>query len=163
MAARPARRAGERLSTVTARLAEAYGVEARLLPATDGRLRTWIDTAAGSFPFQEWFVGRGHRDDVDGVRFEGSDAAAPAPGTLEALAGLRPRLVMDAEKLPGSRVLEGRFTAIQQAIGTPKGRDAGARYLREFVEDVKASGLVARVIEGNGVRGVSVAPEAPSR
>ena len=55
--------------------------------ATDDRLRTWIDTPAGSFPFQEWFVGRGHRDDVDGVRFEGSDAAAPAPGTLEALAG----------------------------------------------------------------------------
>jgi len=80
---------------------------------------------------------------------------------LEALAGLRPRLVTDAEKLPGSRVLEGRFTAIQQAIGTPQGRDAAARYLREFVEDVKASGLVAKAIERNGVRGVSVAPKAP--
>ena len=78
-------RAGEPLSAVTARLAEAYGVEARLLPATDGRLRTWIDTAAGSFPFQEWFVARGHRDEVDGVRFEGADAAAPAAGVLEAI------------------------------------------------------------------------------
>jgi LPPG:FO 2-phospho-L-lactate transferase len=78
-------RAGEPLSAVTARLAEAYGIEAQLLPATDGRLRTWIDTAAGSFPFQEWFVARGHRDDVDGVRFEGADAAAPAAGVLEAI------------------------------------------------------------------------------
>jgi LPPG:FO 2-phospho-L-lactate transferase len=79
-------RAGEPLSMVTARVAAALGVETRLLPATDDRLRTWIDTPAGSFPFQEWFVGRGHRDDVDGVRFEGEDSAAPAPGTLEALA-----------------------------------------------------------------------------
>ncbi len=79
---------------------------------------------------------------------------------LDALAGLRPRLVADAEKLPGSRVLEGRFTAIQQAIGTPKSREAGARYLREFVEDVKASGLVAKAIERHGVHGVSVAPAA---
>ena len=80
-----AMRAGEPLSVVTARLAAALGVEARLLPATDDRLRTWIDTPAGSFPFQEWFVARGHRDEVDGVRFEGAEAALPAPGALDAL------------------------------------------------------------------------------
>jgi hypothetical protein len=57
-----------------------------------------------------------------------------------ALAGLKPRLVTDAEKLPGPRVLDGRFTAVDQAIGTPKGREAGAKYLREFIEDAKASG-----------------------
>jgi LPPG:FO 2-phospho-L-lactate transferase len=79
-------RAGEPLSAVTARLADALGVEARLLPATDDRLRTWLDTAAGSFPFQEWFVARGHRDEVDAVRFEGAGAVGPGPGTLEALA-----------------------------------------------------------------------------
>jgi LPPG:FO 2-phospho-L-lactate transferase len=76
-------RAGEPLSAVTARLARALGVEAAILPATDDRVRTWIDTPAGNFPFQEWFVARGHRDEVDGVRFEGD--AAPAPGVLEAL------------------------------------------------------------------------------
>ncbi|HVM56755.1 MAG TPA: 2-phospho-L-lactate transferase [Gaiellaceae bacterium] len=78
-------RSGEPLSAVTARIGVALGVEARLLPATDDRLRTWIDTPAGSFPFQEWFVARGHRDEVDGVRFEGVAAAAPAPGVLEAI------------------------------------------------------------------------------
>jgi LPPG:FO 2-phospho-L-lactate transferase len=77
--------AGERLSAVTARLAAAAGVEVRLLPATDDRLRTWLETAAGTFPFQEWFVGRAHRDEVDGLRFEGADAARPAPGVVEAL------------------------------------------------------------------------------
>ena len=78
-------RAGEPLSAVTARLARAFGLEAALLPATDDRLRTWLETPAGELPFQEWFVARGHRDEVDGVRFEGAEAAAPAPGVLEAL------------------------------------------------------------------------------
>ena len=77
-------REGEPLSVVTARIAAALGIEARILPATDDRQRTWIDTPAGSFPFQEWFVARGHRDEVDGVRFEGE--ARPAPGVVEALA-----------------------------------------------------------------------------
>ncbi len=78
-------RAGEPLSAVTARIAAALGIESRLLPATDDRQRTWIDTPAGSFPFQEWFVARGHRDEVDDVRFEGDTTAAP--GVLEAIAG----------------------------------------------------------------------------
>ena len=78
-------RAGEPLSAVTARIAAALGIEASILPASDEPQRTWIDTPAGSFPFQVWFVARGHRDEVDGVRFEGG--ALPAPGVLEALAG----------------------------------------------------------------------------
>ncbi len=78
-------RAGEPLSRVTQRLAHAAGVGAVLLPATDDPLRTWLDTPAGSFPFQQWFVARGHRDEVDAVRFDGADAARPAPGVLDAL------------------------------------------------------------------------------
>jgi polar amino acid transport system substrate-binding protein len=62
------------------------------------------------------------------------------------------------KKLPGSRVLDDRFMAIQQALGIVKGRPLGAKYLREFIEDVKASGLVAQAIEKAGVRGVSVPP-----
>ncbi|HZG36099.1 MAG TPA: 2-phospho-L-lactate transferase [Gaiellaceae bacterium] len=76
-------RAGEPLSAVTVRLAAALGVEARILPATNDRLRTWLDTPAGSFSFQEWFVARRHRDDVDAVRFVG--VAEPAPGVVEAI------------------------------------------------------------------------------
>ena len=76
-------RSGQPLSAVTSRIARALGVEPTVLPATDDRLRTWMETPAGSFPFQEWFVARGHRDEVDGVRFEG-DARA-APGVLRAL------------------------------------------------------------------------------
>ena len=79
-------RAGEPLSRVTLRLARALGLEASVLPATDDRLRTWIETPAGELPFQEWFVARGHRDPVDSVRFEGEHGARPAPGVLEAIA-----------------------------------------------------------------------------
>jgi polar amino acid transport system substrate-binding protein len=82
---------------------------------------------------------------------------------LEALAGLRPKLLTDVQKLPGARVLEGQFTAVQQAIGTPKSRDAAAKYLRAFVEEIKASGLVAEAISRNAVEGVSVAPPAPAQ
>jgi LPPG:FO 2-phospho-L-lactate transferase len=79
-------RSGDPLSSVTARITAALGLELALLPATDDSLRTWLDTPAGSFPFQEWFVARGHRDEVDGLRFDGADTAKAAPGTLEALA-----------------------------------------------------------------------------
>jgi LPPG:FO 2-phospho-L-lactate transferase len=78
-------RRGEPLSAVTGRIAAAFGLEATLLPATDDRLRTWVETPAGGLPFQDWFVRRGHRDPVDGVRFEGAESARPAPGVLEAL------------------------------------------------------------------------------
>jgi len=76
---------------------------------------------------------------------------------LEALAGLKPRLITDAQTLQGSRVLEGRFSTVQQSIGTPKGREAGRKFLTDFVDEAKATGLIAKTIDRNGIRGVSVA------
>jgi LPPG:FO 2-phospho-L-lactate transferase len=78
-------RAGDTLSAVTVRISAALGIEASVLPATDEPLRTWLDTPNGSFPFQQWFVARAHRDPVDRVRFEGAAEARPAVGVLEAL------------------------------------------------------------------------------
>ncbi|HEX2650921.1 MAG TPA: transporter substrate-binding domain-containing protein [Burkholderiales bacterium] len=75
---------------------------------------------------------------------------------LDALAGLKARLLSDVEALPGSRILEGQFTSVQQAVGTPKGH-GGADYLHEFVADIKKSGFVGRTIEKHGIRGVSAA------
>ena len=94
------------------------------------------------------------------LRAEGIDASYDLfiKNHLEVLAGLKPRLVSDADKLPGSRVLDGQVTGVQQAVGTKKTRTTGAQYLSEFVEDVKRSGLVAKTIEKHGVRGVTVAP-----
>ncbi len=77
---------------------------------------------------------------------------------LNALAGLRPRLLQDQAKHPGSRILDGSFTRIQQAIGTPRQREAGAAYLQEFVNHIK-TGLVAELIARHAVQGVNVAAQ----
>ncbi|MBR0652898.1 transporter substrate-binding domain-containing protein [Roseomonas terrae] len=96
------------------------------------------------------------------LRAEGLDGALTlfTGEKLEALAGLRPRLLKDVEALPGARILDGQFSAVQQAIGTGRANEAGAAFLRDFVEEAKASGLVARLIEKHKVRGLSVAPAA---
>ena len=93
-------------------------------------------------------------------RVEGIDASYELfkSNGLEVLAGLKPRLVSDAEKLPGSRVLDGQVTGVQQAVGVSRKREAAARFIREFVDDIKRSGLVAKTIEKHGVRGVTVVP-----
>jgi polar amino acid transport system substrate-binding protein len=77
---------------------------------------------------------------------------------LEALAGLRPRLLSDVGKLPGARILEGQFTAVQQAVGTARANTSAAAWLHAFVEEAKASGLIARLITQHKVNGLSVAP-----
>jgi polar amino acid transport system substrate-binding protein len=75
---------------------------------------------------------------------------------LEALAGLKPRLLTDAEMQPGARIMDGRFTAVRQAIGTSRKNIAGAAFLREFVEEAKGSGFVKSLIERHKVRGLSI-------
>jgi LPPG:FO 2-phospho-L-lactate transferase len=79
-------RHGVPLSEATERIAHAMGLEAHLLPATDDPLRTFIESPEGTFPFQTWFVARGHRDEVDAVHYAGAPDARPAPGVREALA-----------------------------------------------------------------------------
>ncbi|HET7158823.1 MAG TPA: transporter substrate-binding domain-containing protein [Burkholderiales bacterium] len=80
---------------------------------------------------------------------------------LEALAGLKPVLLEFAPTLPGSRILDGNFTVVRHTVGMPRdGRDAAAAYLRDVVEDVKATGLVAQWIKKSGVKGLSPAPAA---
>ena len=80
---------------------------------------------------------------------------------LDALAGLRPGLLSDVQKVPGARILDGQFTAVQQAVGTSRNNAAAAAFLRGFVEEAKASGLVGKLIEKHKVVGrLSVAPPA---
>ena len=108
---------------------------------------------------------------VDGPTISNRKEASPeivrAPGIaasfdwfverkLEVLAGLKPKLMEENARLPGSRILEGQITGVQQSIAAPSGRDAAARYLREFVDDVKRSGFVSAAIAKNGVKGVNL-------
>ena len=76
---------------------------------------------------------------------------------LEAMAALKPGLLGDVARLPGSRILEGNFTTVQQSVGVPKGRLAAATYLQSFVDEIK-KGLVAQLIAKHQVKGLSVAP-----
>ena len=80
---------------------------------------------------------------------------------LDALAGLKPALLELAPRIPGSRILDGNFTVVRHTVGMPRdGRDAAVAYVRDLVEEVKASGLVAEWIRKSGVKGLSVAPAA---
>lgn len=78
-------RDGATLSEATRSVAEAYGLTLRLLPVSDDRIRTTVETDAGTLAFQEYFVKRRTEDDVRSVRFEGAAEASPAPGVIEAI------------------------------------------------------------------------------
>ncbi|MEI7430208.1 MAG: ABC transporter substrate-binding protein [Betaproteobacteria bacterium] len=82
---------------------------------------------------------------------------------LEVAAGVKQFLVQYARSHPEVRLMDGRFMAIEQAVGTPKGREAGARYLRQFVEEMKASGFIAKGLERSGQGEATVAPASPVR
>jgi LPPG:FO 2-phospho-L-lactate transferase len=125
---------GEPLSEVTRRLAEGLGVAVRLIPATDDRLRTKIQTPDSELDFQEWFVKRRHADRVDGVRFEGAEDARPAPGVVEAIE--EADVVLIAPSNP--------FVSIQPILAVPGIEDA----LRD-----KRVAAVSPLVGGKALRG----------
>jgi len=83
-------------------------------------------------------------------------------GKLDVVAGVKPQLEAEARRVPGLRLLPGRFMAINQAMGTPRGREAGAKYLYDFIDEMKVSGFVAETFARNGIDGATIAPaDAP--
>jgi polar amino acid transport system substrate-binding protein len=83
--------------------------------------------------------------------------------SYEVAAGVKQQLEMDAKRNPGVRILPGRFMVINQAMASQRGKDAGARYVRAFIEDMKASGFVARALERHKQAGAGVAPAGDAR
>ena len=109
---------------------------------------------------------RDHIRHAELVETDGMDSAVDAflEQRLEVLAGLRARMVDDVKRIPGSRILDGQFTAVQQAIGTHLDRPRAAEFLQSFVDEAIASGFVAELIEKHGVSGrLSVAKARPLR
>jgi polar amino acid transport system substrate-binding protein len=81
---------------------------------------------------------------------------------LEVSAGVKQQLEADAKRVSGVRMLVGRFMTINQAMAVPKGREAGARYVRDFIEEMKATGFVAQALARHKVEGAAVAgPDDP--
>lgn len=97
------------------------------------------------------------------LRVEGGLAAAKlfVDENLDALAALRPSLAVEAKGIPNTRIIPGNYTTAQQAVGIPKGNPEALRFLHQFVEDAKSSGLVAQLIKKHGVsERIAVAPPA---
>lgn len=153
-------RAGATLSQVTAQLAAALGVGARLLPVTDDRVATLVDTPAGRLPFQEYFVRRRHADPVLGVVYEGIEDARPAPGVIDAVGGAdvvvlapsNPFLsVFPLLGVPGMReALEtttARRLAVSPIVGGQAVKGPAAQILKTLGHEVSALG-VARLYQG---------------
>jgi polar amino acid transport system substrate-binding protein len=81
-------------------------------------------------------------------------------GEVDVLAGLKHQLMEVQPQMPGARVLDGHFLVVEQTLAMPRGRAAGLSYLREFVEEAKASGFVARSLAQSGNPNVPVSPPA---
>ena len=149
-------RAGEPLSAVTADFARRYGLAARLLPASDDRLRTRIVTGDGELAFQEWLVGRRAADPVRAVRFEGVPGARPAPGVLEAIesaelivlapsnpfVSLDPILAVDGLRAAVA-ARRGRVVAITPMIGAQAVKGPLAGMLATLGHEVGAVGVAS--------------------
>ena len=130
------------------------------------------DNAQVDAPGRDIVVGKGsaydlylsrHIQHASLVRAASSQAVVDTflSGNYQVAAGVRQQLEADAARVPGLRLLPGRFMVIEQAMGLPRSRSARAEaLLRSFVEHAKASGEVAAALQRNHVQGVSVAPPA---
>lgn len=146
--------AGAALSEVTAEIAAGHGLALRILPMTDSRIETRIQTPAGELPFQEYFVRRGTADDVLGVRFRGIEASAPAPGVLDAIAGADAVLIAPSNPIvsinpilsvPGVRDAlrrtPARVVAVSPIIGGETVKGPAAKMLRTLGHEASATAI----------------------
>jgi LPPG:FO 2-phospho-L-lactate transferase len=129
-------RRGATLAQVTAEITRALGVGAAIVPMSDDPVRTRICTSSGELEFQTYFVKRRARDSVAGVRFEGADEAAPAPGILEAIAEAEALIVCPSNP----------FISVGPILAVPGIREA----LRERRERVAA---ISPIVGGRALKG----------
>jgi len=137
---------GAPLSTISAEVAQAFGVRFRLVPATDDRLRTRVVVEGDELDFQTWFVGRGHEGRVDAVHYEGAVDASPAPGVLESLA--------EAERLvvcPSNPIVSiGPILAIPAVADALRRRRADAVAVSPIIAGAALNGPAADLLRDLG-------------
>jgi polar amino acid transport system substrate-binding protein len=146
-------------------------IEGAYVVPSDSSLRTIEDVdrdgvrvAAARGSAYELYLSRALKHATLVREHSGSEALARfLKDRLEAAAGVKQPIVAFANANPGLRVIDGRFMSIEQAMGTPKGRHAGARYLHKFIEEMKSSGFVADALERSGQGDAAVAPPSPER
>ncbi len=146
--------AGASLTTVTAEIATAHGLGVRVLPMTDARVETRVQTPAGEFAFQEYFVQRRTEDDVLGVRFAGIESAAPAAGVLDAITAAEIVLIAPSNPIvsigpilavagirEALRATAASVVAISPIIGGETVKGPAAKMLRTLGHEVSAAGI----------------------
>jgi LPPG:FO 2-phospho-L-lactate transferase len=139
--------AGWRLSRVTAALARAFAVRARLLPATDDRVRTFVTTGAGRLPFQRYLVERRGAGRVRRIEIEGARRARPAPGVLAALARSQALVVAPSNPL----VSIGPILAVPAIRAALRRRRAPAAAISPLVGGRPVRGPLHRMLRGLGL------------
>jgi LPPG:FO 2-phospho-L-lactate transferase len=178
-------RRGVPLSRVTARLARAHGVQARLLPMTDARVRTYVHTDAGRLPFQSYLVRDRARHRVRGITIAGASRAVPAPGVLAALhashdvviapsnplVSIGPMLAIPALRaalrrrrgrtiaispLVGGRAVRGPLTRMLRGLGLSPGAAAIARLYHGVIDTLVLDRTDAR--SAAAVAGLGIRP-----
>jgi LPPG:FO 2-phospho-L-lactate transferase len=130
------------LSELTAALTLRAGVSARILPATDDRLRTYVTTPAGRFAFQEWFVGRRHADEVDGVDYEGAENALAAPGVVQSIVAAN--VILFAPSNPYLSI--GPILAVREIREALERRQARCIAVSPLVGGAAVTGPAARML-----------------
>jgi len=146
---------GATLSQATARIAAAWELPLRLLPMTDDRVATLVDTVDGrTLHFQEWWVGERAKPDVAAVRLDGADRARPAPGVLEAIAGATAVVLCPSNpvvsigtilQVPGIReaLRDATVVGVSPIVGGRVVRGMADRLLPAVGADVSAAGVAA--------------------
>jgi LPPG:FO 2-phospho-L-lactate transferase len=172
---------GEPLSEITGRIARTLGVETRVLPVSDDAVRTRLETTDGAWlDFQEYFVIRGHRDEVASIRYDGADDASPAPGVIEAIGGAdllviapsNPPLsvwpilavpgvreaveaadrVVAVSPLFGGKALKGPADRVMASLGLPPGNQGVAAAYQGLLTDL----VIDQADAGDEIDGVKV-------
>jgi len=144
-------RAGETLSTVTARLTARLGVTARILPMSDAPVRTSVTTTAGRLTFQEYFVRDKAQGDVVSVAYEGAEAARPAPGVVEAIAAAE--LIVICPSNPVTSI--GPILAVPGIAQALRAATAAVVGVSPIIGGAPVSGPAGRLMKA---RGLAVSP-----
>lgn len=140
-------RSGLPLSDVTLRIARSLGVRSRILPMSDDRVRTWVETAQGRFDFQTYFVKRQSRDQVTGVEFVGAATAQPAPDVVEEIQAAKAVIVA-----PSNPVISiGPILAVPGIREALRKTNAAVAAISPIVAGRALKGPTTRMMEGLGM------------
>src|SRR5579872_4554049 len=143
---------GQTLSSATAHIAKKLGLRSRILPMSDMRVETRVDTPAGDLNFEEYFVKRWYQDPVNSVRFVGASEADPAPGVVEAIGSAQAVLIAPSNPVTSIGPILA-VAGIRRALQTTPAKVVA---VSPIIGRAAVSGPAANLMAAQGLR-VSIA------